>query len=139
MNAFDTHRVACLGIDLLISSTVYPFVPVAARDMSQVRMPAFSEDAPAGHRRSAKSETVKANGGMDGNAEQPDPIDERLLVTPDVCADGHHHSGYLFASSLNNLAGLLKSKGDCTAEEPLYRRALAIREKTLGPDIRIRP
>jgi hypothetical protein len=52
-----------------------------------------------GYSRSAKalfSETVKANGGMDVGAEQPDPNGERLLVAPDVRADGRHHSGQLF-------------------------------------------
>jgi len=38
------------------------------------------------------------------------------------------------ASSLNNLAGLLDSKGDYEAAEPLYRRALSIREKVLGAE-----
>ena len=35
---------------------------------------------------------------------------------------------------LNNLAGLLESKGDYAAAEPLYRRALAIAENALGAD-----
>ncbi|MGH9656926.1 MAG: tetratricopeptide repeat protein, partial [Bryobacteraceae bacterium] len=38
------------------------------------------------------------------------------------------------ATSLNSLASLLKSKGDYAGAEPLYRRALAIRQKALGPD-----
>ena len=38
------------------------------------------------------------------------------------------------AGSLNNLAGLLESKGDYAGAEPLYRRALAIAEKVLGPN-----
>jgi tetratricopeptide (TPR) repeat protein len=33
---------------------------------------------------------------------------------------------------LNNLAGLLEKKGDYGGAKPLYRRALAIREKVLG-------
>jgi len=37
------------------------------------------------------------------------------------------------ATSLNNLAGLLGAKGDSAGAEPLYRRALTIDEKTLGP------
>jgi len=36
------------------------------------------------------------------------------------------------ASSLNNLALLLKSKGDYDSAEPLYKRALEIFEKVLG-------
>ena len=35
---------------------------------------------------------------------------------------------------MNNLAALLYSKGDYAGAEPLYRRALAIREKALGPE-----
>jgi tetratricopeptide (TPR) repeat protein len=38
------------------------------------------------------------------------------------------------ASSLNNLAELLKNKGDYDGAEPLYRRALAITEKVLGAE-----
>jgi hypothetical protein len=38
------------------------------------------------------------------------------------------------ARDLNNLAALLQAKGDYTGAEPLYRRALAIDEKALGPD-----
>jgi len=38
------------------------------------------------------------------------------------------------ATSLNNLALLLQDKGDSAGAEPLYRRALAIAEKVLGPD-----
>ena len=38
------------------------------------------------------------------------------------------------ASSLNNLAGLYRAQGRYAEAEPLYRRALAIREAVLGPD-----
>ena len=38
------------------------------------------------------------------------------------------------AQSLNNLAQLYHAEGRYTDAEPLYKRSLAIREKTLGPD-----
>ncbi len=38
------------------------------------------------------------------------------------------------ATSLNNLALLYGSKGKYAEAEPLHKRALAIREKTLGPE-----
>ena len=38
------------------------------------------------------------------------------------------------ALSLNNLAVLYDSQGKLTEAEPLYRRALEIRERVLGPD-----
>jgi tetratricopeptide (TPR) repeat protein len=38
------------------------------------------------------------------------------------------------ATALNNLASLLQDKGDYADAEPLYRRALAIAETTLGPE-----
>ena len=38
------------------------------------------------------------------------------------------------AASLNNLAGLLESRGRLDEAEPLYRRALAILESVLGPE-----
>ena len=36
--------------------------------------------------------------------------------------------------SLNNLAGLYRDQGKYAQAEPLYQRALAIREKALGPE-----
>ena len=38
------------------------------------------------------------------------------------------------ANSLNNLAGLLQDKGEYEGAEPLFRRALDIRERVLGRD-----
>ena len=38
------------------------------------------------------------------------------------------------ATSLNNLAELYRAQGHCADAEPLYRRALAIREKALGSE-----
>src|SRR5437763_11911995 len=38
------------------------------------------------------------------------------------------------APSLDNLAGLYKTRGDYAKAEPLFQRALAIKEKTLGPN-----
>jgi tetratricopeptide (TPR) repeat protein len=38
------------------------------------------------------------------------------------------------ALSLNNLGGLLRAMGDLAGARPYYERALAIREKSLGPD-----
>jgi tetratricopeptide (TPR) repeat protein len=38
------------------------------------------------------------------------------------------------ATSLNNLAQLLKAQGDFAGAQALYERALAIREKSLGPE-----
>ena len=38
------------------------------------------------------------------------------------------------AEVLNSLGLLLESKGDYSAPEPLFRRALAIDEKVLGPE-----
>ncbi len=40
----------------------------------------------------------------------------------------------LFATLLNNLAGLYQSLGRHVEAEPLYERALAIRERALGPE-----
>ena len=38
------------------------------------------------------------------------------------------------AASLNTLAALLQEQGALAAARPLYERALAIREKVLGPE-----
>ncbi|MEC4869093.1 MAG: CHAT domain-containing tetratricopeptide repeat protein, partial [Jaaginema sp. PMC 1078.18] len=40
----------------------------------------------------------------------------------------------LVATSINNLAGLYRNMGNYTEAEPLYQRALAISEQTLGSD-----
>ena len=45
---------------------------------------------------------------------------------------GKEHSNTL--TSVNNLAGLLYSKGDYAGAEPLYRRALEDRERVMGKD-----
>ncbi len=37
------------------------------------------------------------------------------------------------AGSLNNLGGLYQDQGTYAESEPLHKRALAIREKALGP------
>jgi tetratricopeptide (TPR) repeat protein len=37
-------------------------------------------------------------------------------------------------ASLNNLAGLYQTQGQYGKAEPLYQRAVAIREKALGPE-----
>jgi hypothetical protein len=36
--------------------------------------------------------------------------------------------------ALTNLGGLLQAQGELAAARPLFERALAIREKALGPD-----
>ena len=41
----------------------------------------------------------------------------------------------IYAAGLNNLAGLYKTQGRYAQAEPLYKRALAIDEKVLGPDL----
>ena len=38
------------------------------------------------------------------------------------------------ATTLNDLAALLRDQGDPVAASPLFERALAIRERVLGPD-----
>ena len=38
------------------------------------------------------------------------------------------------ATALNNLAGLYRDQGHYAKAEPLYKRALAIRENTLRPE-----
>jgi hypothetical protein len=45
---------------------------------------------------------------------------------------GPEHPGT--AISLDNLALLLSDQGDLAGARPLYERALAIREKVLGPE-----
>jgi len=53
-----------------------------------------------------------------------------LDITEHVYGSDHPNTG----TSLNNLAGLLKDKGDYEAAEPLYRRALEITEHGYGSD-----
>ena len=60
-----------------------------------------------------------------------EPLHRRVLA---ICekALGQEHPDT--ATSLNNLAEVLRSKGDYGGAEPLYRRALAINEKVLGKE-----
>ncbi len=53
-----------------------------------------------------------------------------LAITEKVL--GPDHPGT--ATSLNNLAAILRDRGDYAGAEPLFRRALAIAEKALGPN-----
>jgi len=47
----------------------------------------------------------------------------------------HHGIGHpAVATTLNNLAELYKTQGQYSVAVPLYWRALAIREKALGPE-----
>jgi tetratricopeptide (TPR) repeat protein len=70
-----------------------------------------------------------------GNVEQASRWMEYYLehrTGPDPEAEQTYQS--LRVTSLNNAALSLQSKGDLAAAEPLFRSALAIAEKTLGPD-----
>ena len=51
-----------------------------------------------------------------------------------IIADGFGLEGPHLATSLNNLANLYRAQGRYAEAEPLFRRSLAIWEKTLGPD-----
>ena len=48
--------------------------------------------------------------------------------------EGARPRASLTATSLNNLARLLQDQGDLAGARPLFERALAIREKALGPE-----
>ena len=54
----------------------------------------------------------------------------RRLYPEEQYPQGHLH----LATSLNNLAALYADTGQYAQAEPLYRRALAIQEKALGPE-----
>jgi tetratricopeptide (TPR) repeat protein len=58
-------------------------------------------------------------------------ISERVLALREKSLGPDHPDT---ATSLNNLAVLLRTVGDFAAARPLYERALAIREKILGSD-----
>jgi tetratricopeptide (TPR) repeat protein len=53
-----------------------------------------------------------------------------LAIREKVCGPKHH----LTATSLNNLARLLRDQGNLSGAVPLCERALEIREKMLGPE-----
>jgi tetratricopeptide (TPR) repeat protein len=70
-----------------------------------------------------------------GNVDQARRWMEYYLehrTTPDPEAEQTYQS--LRVASLNNVALSLESKGDLDGAEPLFRGALEIAEKTLGPD-----
>jgi tetratricopeptide (TPR) repeat protein len=59
------------------------------------------------------------------------PLFERALAIHEKVRGPEHPDT---ATSLNDLALLLKNQGDLAAARPLVERALAIREKALGPE-----
>ena len=62
---------------------------------------------------------------------QARPLHEQALaILEKALGPEHPHT----ATSLNNLALVLKDQGDLAAARPLYERALAIDEKVLGPE-----
>jgi tetratricopeptide (TPR) repeat protein len=63
-------------------------------------------------------------------AEARTPHERALAIREKVLGSEHPDT----ATSLNNLALLLKEQGDLAAARPLLERALAIREKALGPE-----
>ncbi len=59
---------------------------------------------------------------------------EKLLLAALKEAEKFGEQDPRLAASLNNLAALYDTQGKYAQAEPLYRRALAIREKVLGPE-----
>ncbi len=59
---------------------------------------------------------------------------EKLLLAALKEAEKFGEQDLRLATSLNNLATLYRSQGKDAQAEPLYPRALAIREKTLRPE-----
>jgi tetratricopeptide (TPR) repeat protein len=66
-----------------------------------------------------------------GAYAQARPLHEQALAIREKTLGPEHP---LTATSLNNLALVLKDEGDLAAARPLYERALAIDEKALGPE-----
>ena len=62
---------------------------------------------------------------------EAEPLMRRALAIGEAGLGPDHPS---VATSLGNLAGLLRATGRLAEAEPLYRRALAIGEASLGPD-----
>jgi tetratricopeptide (TPR) repeat protein len=62
---------------------------------------------------------------------QARPLFERALSIREKTLGPEHP---LTAMSLDNLASLLRERGDLASARPLCERALTIREKTLGPE-----
>ena len=59
------------------------------------------------------------------------PLKERALAIREQALGPEHPDT---ATSVNNLAELLRAQGDLAGARPLYERALAIYEKALGPE-----
>ncbi|CAN0519075.1 unnamed protein product, partial [Laminaria digitata] len=66
-----------------------------------------------------------------GNYAEAGPLYKRSLAIDEKALGPEHPS---VATSLHNLAGLLKTQGNYAEAEPLYKRSLTIVEKALGPD-----
>jgi tetratricopeptide (TPR) repeat protein len=71
------------------------------------------------------------HGGPRAAYAQARPLYERALAIYETALGPEHPNT---ATSLNNLAYLLRDQGDFAGARPLSERALAIYEKTLGPE-----
>lgn len=98
--------VGTLGLALWSSATFGQGVP----------WDTYMEAGEQAYRQGRYAEAEKALRAALNEAERFGPQDPRL------------------AASFNNLAALYRAQGKYAEAEPLYKRALAIREKVLGPE-----
>ena len=86
----------------------------------------------------ASAQETRWDSIMDGAVEAYQQADyaqaEKLFLAALKEAEKFGEQDPRFATSLNNLAELYLAQGKSEQAEPLYRRALAIREKALGPE-----
>ncbi len=86
----------------------------------------------------ASAQETRWDSIMDGAVEAYQQADyaqaEKLFLAALKEAEKFGDQDPRLAASLNNLAELYRAQGKYTQAEPLYRRALAIWEKTLGPE-----
>ncbi len=89
---------------------------------------ARSEDAPRLRKLSLEVEELVA----EGKYSEAVPLAKEAVTLEEEAHSGNDHAS--IANRLDVLAGLYRSLGHHAEAEPLYRRALAIREKVLGSD-----
>jgi len=98
--------------------------------VAQAEEPVDAETAALLQKADALNAQAKELYGEGRYAEAEEVAGACLAIREKVLGQDHAD----VASSLGNLAGLLKSQGDYAAARPLYERSLAIRESAFGPD-----
>jgi tetratricopeptide (TPR) repeat protein len=135
--AEDARRVLIEAIALVYPSSVYiePDAWPRARRIDALALDLVGGAAPPNGAETSASYLLDQLGSYRraslGAYSEARPLFESGLAIRERALGTEHPDT---ATSLNNLANLLRDQGDLAGAWPLFERALAIREKALGPE-----